>query len=131
MNPEFFNLVDERSRRKADVQRARPLSLQAEQVEVMSNIALWNMIAPGRKYRIDPRRPDLMGTKAMTRINALMHATRNARAQAAQYAAGRCLNIIKSATTTTEAAQKIAALMEGTEPEASTKVQEEDRAENQ
>jgi len=127
----MVHIRDTRARVQADVQACRPLMLGAETAEVLSNISLWNLIAPGSKYRIDPKRPDHIGVKAATRINALMHATRNARAQAAQYAAMRCLEIVKDSTTSGEAATRIAAAIEGTEHDATTPVRKEDRAENQ
>ena len=130
-NTRGVHISDERFRQKAEAQAARPLLLGAEMYEVSAAVTLWNMIAPGPSWRINVQRPDLIGAAAGQRINALLHATRNNRAQAAQFAASKCLEIVKDATSLADAAQRIAACIEGQEDHATLPTRDEDRVENQ
>ena len=119
----MVHLRDTRARLKLDSIEAKKLLLDAEATEILNVIRLWNMVAPGTKHRIDPKRPELIGQKEGFRLNVLMHALRNTRVEAALFAGQKCLEIVKKESSAVAAAKAIAAELEATDP---TRVQPEE-----
>ena len=119
---------DSRFKAQAQAAEAKPLSLGADAMELASVAALWNMIAPrGHAIDVDRLARGLGGFEPMQRVNALMHSLRQERSAAAVLAARKCLEIVRDSTSATEAAQRIARIIEPQVKPSSLVAQESDR----